>query len=167
MKRSKKIAIMLITALVMTASMVVVAFAEILYLPQYSSASDRYTQVYEMSTNYNWRYTTSIPESKWYGYNGENSVLFGVEKMHADRACAVQCTFNELSTFPTYYQVYHASGEVFPYTLQKSLIGTGYISIDFPYNTNLGYRMCLGIRNDPRKTSSFVNKGNWSPDTYN
>ena len=135
-------------------------------MPQYSSASDRYTQVYEMSTSYNWRYTTSIPVSKWYGYNIDNYGEYVLEKKHPERDCAVQCTYNDCATFPTYYKIFQAY-DTFPFTAEKSMIGTGYMSIDFPYPENAEYYMSLGVRLDPRKTSSSVNKGNWSPDTYN
>ena len=166
MKRSKKIAIMLITALVMTALMVVVAFAEILYLPQYSNVSDRYTQVYEMSMEYNWKTTANISTSNWYGYNGDNYGKYVVEKKHPERDCAVQCTYNACSAFPTYYKIFKAF-ETFPFTLEKSMTGTGYTSIDFPYPQNAEDSMSLGIRQDPRASYGCMNKGNWSPDTYN
>ena len=127
---------MLITALVMTALMVVVAFAEILYLPQYSNVSDRYTQVYEMSMGYNWKTTTNISTSNWYGLTEKNYPEYGVIKKHANRDCAVQCTANSVSSFPTYYKVFKAYSEVFPFTLEKSMTGTGYTTIDFPYPEN-------------------------------
>ena len=167
MKRSKKIAIMLITALVMTASMVVVAFAEILYLPQYSSASDRYTQVFEITAEYNWKTTLNMPIDNWYGYNEANYADYGVVKKHANRDCAVQCTYNEVTLFPTYYMVYQAYSDAFPFTLEKSMIGTGYTTIDFLSPENAVYMMCLGVRQDPRASYGPEVKGNWSPDTYN
>lgn len=166
MKIKNKITLILVTAMVMTALMVVVAFAEILYLPQYSNVSDRYTQVYEMSMEYNWKTTANISTSNWYGYNGDNYDKYGVEKKHPERDCAVQCTYNACSAFPTYYKIFQAF-ETFPFTLEKSMTGTGYTTIDFPYPENADDSMCLGIRQDPRASYGCMNKGNWSPDTYN
>ena len=40
--------------------MVVVAYAEYVYVPAWNEATGRYTQVYEMSVGVNWRYTSSI-----------------------------------------------------------------------------------------------------------
>lgn len=165
MKIKNKITLILVTAMVMTALMVVVAFAEILYLPQYSNVSDRYTQVYEMATSYNWRYTTMI--GNMYGITEDNNDLFGALKLHVDRECAVQCTYNSFSEFETYYQVYLANTDIFSVSNSVKMKGTGYIELDYLYNTCDEVRFCLGIRNDPRKTGGYVNKGNWSPDTYN
>ena len=165
MKIKNKITLILVTAMVMTASLVVVAFAELLYLPQYSNVSNRYTQVYEMATSYNWRYTTMIDNK--HGLTDENYILFGASKLHVDRECAVQCTYNSFSEFETYYQVYLANSDVFSVSNSVKMKGTGYIELDYLYNTCDEARFCLGIRNDPRKTSDYVNKGNWSPDTYN
>lgn len=165
MKIKNKITLILVTAMVMTASMVVVAFAEILYLPQYSNVSDRYTQVYEMATSYNWRYTTMIGNK--YGLTQDNVYFYGAEKLHIDRECAVQCTYNSFSEFETYYQVYLANTDIFSVSNSVKMKGTGYIELDYLYNTCDEVRFCLGIRNDPRKTADYVNKGNWSPDTYN
>ena len=167
MKIKNKITLILVTAMLMTALMVVVAFAEILYLPQYSSASDRYTQVFEISCNYNWKTTLNISQGYWYGLTEKNYPEYGVVKKHANRDCAVQCTANSVSIFPTYYKVFEAYSEMFPFTLEKAMTGTGYTSIDFPYPQNAEFSMCLGIRQDPRASYGCTVKGNWSPDTYN
>ena len=105
--------------------------------------------------------------SNKYGENDDNYDAYGVTKKHPERDCAVQCTANGITLFPPYYMVFQAYSDVFPFTLEKSMTGTGYTSIDFPYPQNANYPMCLGIRQDPRASYGCMNKGNWSPDTYN
>ena len=64
MKRSKKITAVLIVAMAMTIAMVVVAYAEYVYVPAWNEATGRYTQVYEMSVGVNWRYTSNLTPIK-------------------------------------------------------------------------------------------------------
>lgn len=170
MTKMRKRTVTLIAALVFTIAGTVVAFAaDILYLPQYSSTTGRYTQVYEMSTSYNWRYTTNI--SDFYGYDavvdGEDGYLeYGVKKMYSNRDGLVQCTSNGLTVFPTYYQIYTAFSSAYSLSPEAAITGTGTTTMDLSVMDYSPYRLCLGIRHDPRYTSSVTNKGNWSPDTY-
>lgn len=159
MKRSKKITAVLIAAMVMTVAMVVVAYAEYVYVPAWNEGTGRYTQVYEMSVGVNWRYTTQITKVL-----GDTSKSIYVEKKFPERDCLVQCTYNALTAFPSYYQVY--ASDAFPLTTEMSMTGTGTNTLDFPYPSNADELMCLGIRHDPRDSSSRINRGNWSPDTF-
>lgn len=161
MKISKKITVVLIVAMVMTVAMVVVAYAEYVYVPAWNETTGRYTQVYEMSVGVNWRYTGNLTPIKGATPNN-NTVL--LQKKFPERDCLVQCTYNDLTAFPTYYQVYTA--DAFPLTTEMSMTGTGTNTIDFPYPSNADNLMSLGIRHDPRDSSSRTNRGNWSPDTY-
>ena len=153
--------LILVVAMVMTIAMVVVAYAEIIYPQAWNSATGRYTQVYEMSTSPNWRYTTNISN---YGLPSTDG--YGVEKMFSDRDCIVQCTSNGLTQFETYYRVYVAYTSVIPVSDEIYFTGTGTETLDFTGTYYMEYDMCLGIRNDPRCNSNITNKGNWSPDTY-
>ena len=164
MTKMRKRTVTLIAALVFTIAGTVVAFAaDILYLPQYSSTTGRYTQVYEMSTSYNWRYTINI--SDLYGNNAKEQ--YTVTKMYSNRDGLVQCTSNGLTAFPTYYSIYKYDGAVgSALAPESSLVGTGTQTIDLTDMNYSGVKMCLGVRHDPRYTSSVTNKGNWSPDTY-
>ena len=165
MKRSKKIAIMLITALVMTASMVVVAFAEILYLPQYSNTTGRYTQVYEMYTDHNWSYTVDIDNK--YGYGDKLVEEYTLKKTYNDRDGLVQCTSNNYTVFPSYYRISrYINDEIYLLSGEVTLTGIGTKVIDMTVMDYSDCFLCLGIRNDPRYTSGTTNKGSWSPDTY-
>ena len=148
----RKFTIALVTAMVMTIAMVVVAYAEYVYAPAWNEGTGRYTQVYEMSIGTNWRYTASVSN-------------YSVQKKFPERDCLVQCTYNGLTTFPTYYQVYIAY-ETFPVTEEINFTGTGTHTLDFPYAINASNEMSLGIRHDPRDNSNRINRGNWSPDTY-
>lgn len=160
MKRGKKMTLILVVAMVMTVAMVVMAYAEYLYAPAWNDGTGRYTQVYEMSVGTNWRYTSEIYPQ--YGIDEDTSCY--VYKMFPERDCLVQCTYNGLTTYPTYYKVYTA--DAFPLTTEASITGTGTTAIDFPYASNAGNAMCMGIRHDPRDNSNITNRGNWSPDTY-
>ena len=143
----------------------VMAFAaEILYLPQYSSTTGRYTQEYEMSVEYNWKYTANI--SNLHGYGNHNIDDYLLKKKYSNRDGLVQCTSNGLTAFPTYYKISNYNdGNISTLTAEVSLMGTGIQTIDLPNNC-LDDDLCLGIRHDPRYSSSVTNKGSWSPDTY-
>ena len=161
MKRSKRITAVLIVAMVMTIAMVVVAYAEIIYPQAWNSATGRYTQVYEMSTSPNWRYTTNISS-----YGLPSSDGYGVDKMFSNRDCIVQCTSNGLTQFETYYRVYVAYTNVIPVSDEICFKGTGTEILNSTGMSYMDYDMCLGIRHDYRCNSNITNKGNWSPDTY-
>lgn len=157
MKRSKKITMVLVTAMVMTVAMVVLVYAaEVINKPAWSTTTGRYTQVYEMYTSPNWRYTNDI----------DTSYDYSVVKTYSDRDCLVQCTSNGLTAFPTYYVVYSTGLDIFRVTSEATLTGTGTATIDVLYASCDGYPMKLGIRNDPRYSTTVTNKGSWSPDTY-
>lgn len=153
MKRGKKVTAILVTAMVMTVAMVVVAYAEYAKSPNWNTGTGRYTQLYEMSVGTNWRYTSQID-----GYS--------VMKSYPDRDGLVQCTSNGLTTFPTYYQIYAGSSEAFPYSYEACFTGTGTSVIDIPYPVTKNTYLCLGIRHDPRDNTNVLNRGSWSPDTY-
>ena len=155
----RKFTIALVTAMVMTIAMVVVAYAEYVYAPAWNEGTGRYTQVYEMSVGTNWRYTSSISE-----FIGNEDDIVYVKKMFPERDCLVQCTYNSLTAFPSYYKVY--TSNAFPLTTEMSMTGTGTNTLDFPYASNAENFMCLGIRHDPRDNSNRINRGNWSPDTF-
>lgn len=165
MNKIRKRTVALISALVFTIAGTVMAFAaEILYLPQLSPTTGRYTQEYEMSTSYNWRYTTDI--GKLYGFGDYPVNSYTLTKMYSNRDGLVQCTSNGLTAFPTYYKIAKYSNDsVSTITAEVSLMGTGIQTIDLPDNY-LDSGLCLGIRHDPRYSSSVTNKGSWSPDTY-
>lgn len=163
MKRSKKMTLILVVAMVMTVAMVVVAYAEIIYPQAWNSATGRYTQVYEMSTSPNWRYTTQITQ---YGLQPDENYGYAVKKVFSGRSGLVQCTSNGLNAFPTYYQIYWGGSDVVALSYSTNFTGTGTSEISFPSSVNIDTPMCLGIRNDPRYNGSVINKGNWSPDTF-
>ena len=138
--------------------------AEILYLPQYSSTTGRYTQEYEMSVGYNWRYTIDIDDL--YGYQNLPVINYTLEKKYSNRDGLVQCNSNGLTSFPTYYKISkYSNGSVSTITAEVSLMGTGVQIIDIQ-NNYLDRGLCLGIRHDPRYSSNVTNRGSWSPDTY-
>jgi hypothetical protein len=64
MKRGKKMTLILVVAMVMTIAMVVVAYAEYVYVPAWNDGTGRYTQVYEMNVGVNWRYTSNLTPIK-------------------------------------------------------------------------------------------------------
>ena len=151
----RKFTIVLVTALVMTVAMVVVAYAaEYAPEPAWNQGTGRYTQVYEMNVGYNWRYTNQIDKCA------------SLQKMYPQRDALVQCTTNGLTAFPTYYQVRKTdnAGEILSNEVSRT--GTGTFLVSYPYNVSPHTGTCLGIRTDPRCSSSVINKGNWSPDNY-
>lgn len=79
--------------MVMTITMIVVAYADYINNPVWNSGTGRYTQVYEMNVGYSWECTIDKPNGK------------ALAKMYAERPALVQCTSNGLTAFPTYYQV--------------------------------------------------------------
>ncbi len=155
LKRGKKLTAILVTAMVMTVAMVVVAYAaDYTSNPAWNTGTGRYTQLYELSVGYNWKFTNQV------------DVYASLQKMYPERDALVQCTVNELTAFPTYYQVRKtdASGEIL--SDEASHTGTGIIYIDYPYTVSPHTLTCLGIRTDPRCSSSVTNEGSWSPDRY-
>lgn len=160
MNINKKITIALITALVITIGTVVLVYAEYVYVPAWNAATGRYTQVYEMKVDTDWNYTTRISPVL-----GDSSRGVYLQKMYPERECVVQCTNNELTTFPTYYKVFTSDAYRLSYELEMT--GNGVDIIDFINPSDANNLMCLGIRTDPRSYGNeYVNKGNWSPDTY-
>ena len=154
MKKSKKITVTLIVAMVMTVAMVVMAYADYVHNPAWNSGTGRYTQVYDLTVGYNWKYSISELEHA------------PVAKMHAERPALVQCTSNGLTAFPTYYQVRkkNTSGELLTY--EGACTGTGTFLLNYYYPVSPGTNTYLAIRTDPRQSTAVVNKGNWSPDNY-
>ena len=164
MSVSKKRMMVLIAALVFTIAGTVMVFAtEILYTPQYSSTTGRYTQVYEMSTTLNWSFTTNITNCIG---KGDPKSLFAVKKVYNNRDGIIQCDLNGVTAFPTYYRAYEGYAYPSAMSYELAFIGTGIEVMDYPQADFSDYNLCLGIRNDPRYTSSASNGGCWSPDTY-
>lgn len=159
MNINKKITIALITALVITIGTVVLAYAEYVYVPAWNATSGRYTQVYEMSVGTNWNYTTRITPVL-----GDSSKGVYLQKMYPERESIVQCTYNNLTSFPMYYKIF--TSDAYGLSDELEMTGTGTGTIDFLNPANANNLMCLGIRRDPRDNSNRTNSGNWSPDTY-
>ncbi len=151
MKRSKKMSLILVVAMVMTIAMVVVAYADTVNNPAWNSGTGRYTQVYDMSIDTNWSYTLEFNTNV-------------VEKMFADRNGLVQCTSNELTAFPTYYKI--CSSGIVTLSDELSMTGEDVDIINYNSSVRSGTMTCLAIRNDPRYNTATNNIGNWSPDTY-
>ena len=155
MKINNKITVVLVTALVMTVAMVVLVYAaDTTSTPAWNQGTGRYTQLYEMTVGYNWKYTKDV---------GAKATL---QKMYPQRDALVQCTANGLTAFPTYYQVREADSTNEILSDEISYTGTGTFLVSYPYNVSPYTSTYLGIRTDPRCSSSVANKGNWSPDNY-
>ena len=146
--------IVLVVAMVMTISMVAVAYAYYAPAPAWNQGTGRYTQVYEMNVGYNWKFTKDV------------DACAALAKKYPQRDALVQCTSNGLTAFPTYYQV--RKGDISREILSNEIshTGTGTFLVSYPYNVSPNTVTCLGIRTDPRCSSSVINKGNWSPDNY-
>ena len=151
MKRSKKMTLILVAAMVMTVAMVVVAYADYVHNPAWNSGTGRFTQVYDMSIDTNWSYTLEFNTNV-------------VEKKFADRGGLVQCTSNGLTAFPTYYKI--CSSGISTLSHELSMTGLDVDVINYKSSVRSGTMTCLAIRNDPRYNTTTNNKGNWSPDTY-
>ena len=157
MKRSKKITAMLIVAMVMTATMVVMVYAaDYASKPAWNTGTGRYTQLYTLSTGVNWSYTTDVTGAEDYV----------VTKMYPERDALVQCTANGLTAFPSYYQVRRTNGDGELLASETAYTGTGIIYISYSNPVSPGTGTCLGIRNDPRYSTTVTNEGSWSPDRY-
>ena len=150
----RKFTIALVTALVMTVAMVVVAYAYYAPEPAWNQGTGRYTQVYEMNVSFNWKFTKDVDAEAT------------LRKMYPQRDALVQCTSNGLTAFPTYYQVRKADIANEILSDEISYTGTGTFLVSYPYNVSPNTSTYLGIRTDPRCSSSVINKGNWSPDNY-
>lgn len=132
--------IVLVVAMVMTISMVVVAYAYYAPEPAWNQGTGRYTKDVDAEAT--------------------------LRKMYPQRDALVQCTSNGLTAFPTYYQVRKADSANEILSDEISYTGTGNFLVSYPYNVSPNTSTYLGIRTDPRCSSSVINKGNWSPDNY-